>query len=55
MTAITAADSDKPLRGRRLTWAEFQRLTGREPPKAVNDNGMIQQSPYCHTKDSTNS
>lgn len=38
MTAPTTAEADKPLRGRRLTWAEFQRLTGREPPKAANDN-----------------
>lgn len=38
MTAQTTADADKPLRGRRLTWAEFQRLTGRELPKAANDN-----------------
>lgn len=39
MTAHQTADVDKPHRGRRLTWEEFRRLTGREPPKAVNDNG----------------
>lgn len=38
MTAPQLSDTDKPMRGRRLTWAEFQRLTGREPPKAANDN-----------------
>lgn len=55
MTAPQTTDADKPHRGRRLSWAEFTKLTGREPPKAANDNGMIQQSPCCHTKDSTNS
>lgn len=38
MATRTTADSDKPLRGRRLSWKEFTALTGREPPKAVNDN-----------------
>ena len=33
-------DSTKPLRGRRLTWAEFEQLTGRKRPVfvAANDN-----------------
>lgn len=31
-------ESDRPFRGRRLSWAEFARLTGREPPKPDNDN-----------------
>lgn len=32
--------TDRPLRGRRLTWAEFQKLTGRPKPEyqAANDN-----------------
>lgn len=38
MTAPQTSDTDKPHRGRRLTWEEFRRLTGREPPKAANDN-----------------
>lgn len=38
MTAHQTSDTDKPNRGRRLTWEEFTRLTGREPPKAANDN-----------------
>ena len=38
MTAPTTADSDRPHRGRRLSWEEFTKLTGREPPKAANDN-----------------
>lgn len=31
----TKPDADRPYRGRRLTWAEFRQLTGREP---ANDN-----------------
>jgi hypothetical protein len=42
MTAPQTSDVDKPYRGRRLTWAEFHGLTGREPPKAANDNGCGQ-------------
>lgn len=44
MTAPQTSDTDKPLRGRRLSWAEFHRLTGREPPKAANDN-IIEATP----------
>lgn len=33
-----ANESDKPHRGRRLTWEEFAQLTGRQPPAADNDN-----------------
>ncbi len=38
MTAPQLADGDRPHRGRRLTWEEFTKLTGREPPKAANEN-----------------
>lgn len=38
MTA-TKPDTDRPLRGRRLSWAEFYQLTGRKKPEASNDNG----------------
>lgn len=35
MSSNTKPDNDRPLRGRRLSWAEFRQLTGREP---ANDN-----------------
>lgn len=28
-------DTDRPLRGRRLTWAEFEQLTGRKRPASI--------------------
>ena len=28
----------RPFRGRRLSWAEFEALTGRQRPTAANDN-----------------
>lgn len=31
-------DNDRPLRGRRLTWPEFERLTGRPRPVYVAAN-----------------
>ncbi len=31
-------DPEKPLRGRRLSWREFEQLTGRKKPQAANDN-----------------
>lgn len=49
MTAPTTADSDRPHRGRRISWEEFRRLTGLEPPKAANDNGKMQQTPNRET------
>ena len=36
MTA-TKPDPDRPLRGRRISWAEFEALTGKKP-EAANDN-----------------
>lgn len=35
----TKPDTDRPYRGRRLTWREFEQLTGRKRPEAANDNG----------------
>jgi hypothetical protein len=39
---MSAPDSNKPFRGRRINWAEFTRLTGRPKPdyaaRAANDN-----------------
>lgn len=32
------SDSARPFRGRRLSWAEFEQLTGRQRPTAANDN-----------------
>ncbi|MFS8051547.1 hypothetical protein QD357_01840 [Rhizobium sp. BR 317] len=34
----TEINPDRPLRGRRLSWEEFTRLTGRPRPEAANDN-----------------
>ncbi|MCZ4287867.1 hypothetical protein [Hoeflea alexandrii] len=38
-------DTDRPFRGRRVSWAEFERVTGRKKPdyarlkaEAANDN-----------------
>lgn len=33
-----ATENDRPYRGRRLSWAEFYKLTGRKTPVAGNDN-----------------
>lgn len=49
MTAPQTSDTDKPYRGRRLTWEEFRRLTGRELPKAVNDNEASLAKKACPT------
>lgn len=38
MTTTAPSDTNRPHRGRRITWQEFFRLTGREPPMAENDN-----------------
>lgn len=40
-----AADSDKPYRGRRLSWTEFETLTGRLRPAAANDNQPADSPP----------
>jgi hypothetical protein len=47
-----ADESDKPHRGRRLSWAEFAQLTGREP-QAANDNADAKaaQKPYITNDD----
>lgn len=37
MTA-TKLDPDRPLRGRRISWVEYEQLTGRKKPQAANDN-----------------
>ena len=39
---MTEPTSDRPLRGRRLSAAEFRRLTGREL-KADNENQLKQE------------
>jgi hypothetical protein len=46
-------DADRPFRGRRLSWEEFARLTGREPPAADNDNadGKAAPKPYITDDD----
>jgi hypothetical protein len=40
--ARATAEADRPFRGRRLSWAEFTRVTGRSRPDferaAANDN-----------------
>ncbi|MFN7089491.1 MAG: hypothetical protein ACK4P4_02935 [Allorhizobium sp.] len=36
-------DTDRPLRGRRLSWAEYEALTGRKKPEAANDNDEKEQ------------
>ncbi len=35
---MTKPDTDRPYRGRRLSWTEFYQLTGRKQPEAANDN-----------------
>lgn len=35
--------NDRPLRGRRLSWAEYEQLTGRKKPDADNDNQEKEQ------------
>lgn len=45
---MTNVDSDRPLRGRRLSWREFTELTGRPKPDyaalAANDNQQQKSS-----------
>lgn len=43
MSGTTPTDSTKPCRGRRISWDEFEKLTGRKRPDydaktASNDN-----------------
>lgn len=37
--STTKTDPDRPYRGRRISWREFELLTGRKKPEAANDNG----------------
>lgn len=37
-TTTADAKHDGAVRGRRITWAEFEKLTGRKRPDAANDN-----------------
>lgn len=36
-------EPDRPLRGRRITWREFEALTGKKRPEAANDNDEKEQ------------
>jgi hypothetical protein len=38
------SQSARPFRGRRLSWKEFEALTGRKPPAAANDNEKQEQA-----------
>ncbi|BBD37541.1 hypothetical protein Amn_24210 [Aminobacter sp. Y103A] len=41
MTTTAPSDTNRPHRGRRMSWEEFYRLTDRKPPKAGNDNEKV--------------
>lgn len=40
----TKPDTDRSYRGRRLTWREFEQLTGRKRPEAANENEPAEQA-----------
>ena len=54
MTAPQLEDCSKPYRGRRLSWEEFTKLTGRPVPKAANECDSIAGANAGNTLDAVN-